>query len=70
MNEIYTAYWNPFKIFMLMMKLKAKTRIEEKLLNNTILQKTPYQRLIDSGENWIGPKMRLSSQKEGKIHSL
>ena len=71
MNEIYTAYWNPpSKFFMPMMKLKAKTRIGGKIVKQYDTPKTPYQRLIDSRKLDRTQKMRLSSQKEGKIHSL
>jgi hypothetical protein len=51
MNDIYKNYWNPLRNFFTpSLKLKEKTREGGKITKKYDPPKTPYQRLIDSGQ--------------------
>ena len=51
MNEVYIEYWNPLKNFYSpCLKLKKKERIGSKIRKKYDTPKTPYQRLMESGQ--------------------
>jgi hypothetical protein len=63
MNEIYRFYWNPLRnFFHPSLKLIKKERVGSKLKKVYDEPKTPYQRLLDSGQLTVQQKQHLRDQ--------
>ncbi len=68
MNDIYKNYWCPLKNFYTpAMKLKKKTRIGSKVKKEYDKAKTPYQRLMESGQLTLKQQADLVTKK-GKFN--
>lgn len=64
MNDIYKNYWCPLKNFYTpAMKLKKKTRIGAKIKKEYDKAKTPYQRLMESGQLTLKQQVELANRK-------
>jgi hypothetical protein len=64
MNDIYKNYWCPLKNFYTpAMKLKKKTRIGAKVKKEYDKAKTPYQRLMESGQLTLKQQADLANKK-------
>jgi hypothetical protein len=64
MNDIYKNYWCPLKNFYTpAMKLKKKIRIGAKIKKEYDKAKTPYQRLMESGQLTLKQQVDLSNRK-------
>lgn len=64
MNDIYKNYWCPLKNFYTpAMKLKKKTRIGSKVKKEYDKAKTPYQRLMESGQLTLKQQADLGIRK-------
>lgn len=64
MNDIYKNYWCPLKNFYTpAMKLKKKTRVGAKVKKEYDKAKTPYQRLIESGQLTLKQQADLTKRK-------
>lgn len=64
MNDIYINYWNPLKNFYTpCLKLKKKERIGSKIKKKYDTPKTPFQRLIESGQLTIKQQELLNDKK-------
>jgi hypothetical protein len=64
MNDIYKNYWCPLKNFFTpAMKLKKKVRIGAKIKKEYDKAKTPYQRLMESGQLTLKQQADLVNKK-------
>lgn len=64
MNDIYKNYWCPLKNFYTpAMKLKKKSRIGAKVKKEYDKAKTPYQRLMESGQLTLKQQADLANKK-------
>lgn len=64
MNEIYSDLWCPLKNFYSpCLKLKKKVRIGAKIKKQYDLPKTPYQRVLESGQLTLHQRKKLEQRK-------
>jgi hypothetical protein len=64
MNDIYKNYWCPLKNFYTpAMKLKKKVRVGARIKKEYDKAKTPYQRLMESGQLTLKQQADLTSKK-------